>query len=162
MTMQGLKKTVTAGLAGTSMAVAMMLGFGPAVAHADVLDDIAGQYATGAGGGQVSNLVVQSIKLRNMGYKPTNTQYDAINKSLTYRPNETPLIHALQDTIAAQTKLMKEAQAGQGNNPVTIGINQYNPNSPGGVSAGPGGVSVGGGSWQIGGQPGTVVGPPAG
>jgi hypothetical protein len=165
MTLQRLKKTAAAGFASTGMAVALMLGFGPAIAHADVLDDVAGEYASGAGGGQVSNLVVQSIKLRNMGFKPTQSQLAKITDALNQRPNQTPLVHALQDTIAAQNRLKSEAQAAQGGqNPVSIGINQYDPNSPGGVTAGPGGINLGGGSnqWTIGdgNAPGQSVGPP--
>jgi hypothetical protein len=164
MMLQGLKKTVIASISSTGMAVALMFGFGQATAHADVLNDLAAQYATGAGGGELSNLVVQSIKLRDMGFKPTKAQYDAITKALDYRPNETPLVHALQDTIAAQMRLKHEADTLAGNNQVSIGINQYNPSSPGGISAGPGGVNIGGGAWSIGDgrSPGQSVGPPTG
>jgi hypothetical protein len=164
MTLQGLRKTVTAGIATTSMAVALMVGFSPAIAHADVLDDIANEYAHGAGTGPLANLVVQSMKLRAMGFKPSQGNYDAINKALVYKPNQTPLIKALQDTVASQTKLQKEASLQQGNNQnqVGFGINQYNPANPGGVTFGQGGVNIGGGPWQIGGQPGSVVGPPVG
>lgn len=164
MTLQGLKKTVTAGIASTSMAVALMFGFGPATAHADVLNDLAQEFTNGAGAGQVANLVTQSIKLRDMGFKPTKAHYDAITKALDYRPNQTPLIHALQDTVDAQSRLKQQADALAGNNQVSIGINQYNPNSPGGVTAGPGGVNIGGGAATIGDgrSPGQAVGPPTG
>ena len=162
MTLQRLKKTVIGGVASIGMAVALMIGFGPATAHADVLDDVAGEYASGAGGGQVSKLVVQSIKLRNMGFKPTKVQLDAITEALDHRPNQTPLVHALQDTIAAQNRLKNEAEAVAGQSPFTIGINQYDPDSPGGVTAGPGGINLGGGAWTIGdgNAPGQTVGPP--
>ncbi|MBV8930074.1 MAG: hypothetical protein JO152_13210 [Mycobacteriaceae bacterium] len=161
MTLQGLKQTVTGGVASTSMAVALMLGFSPAIAHADVYDDIGEQYAHGAGTGQVANLITQSLKLRSMGFKPSQANTAEVTKALDDRPNQTPLIHALNDTIAYQNRLKNEAQVGQGNNQFTIGVNQYDPNSPGGVTLGPGGVNIGGGAWQIGGQPGSVVGPPA-
>jgi hypothetical protein len=162
MALQGLKETMTTAVVSTSTAVGLMLGVGVPAAHADVFDDIAGQYAHGAGTGQVANLVTQSLKLRAMGFKPSPSNAAEVTKALDDRPNQTPLIHALQSTIEYQNKLKSETQAAQGNNPVTIGINQYDPNSPGGVTAGPGGVNLGGGAWQIGGQPGSVVGPPAG
>jgi hypothetical protein len=140
-----------------------MLGFGSAIAHADVFDDIANEYAHGAGTGPVANLVVQSIKLRQMGFKPTQANVAEVTDALNDRPNQTPLIKALQQTVDLQNHLMQQQQAIQGgNNPVTIGINQYDPSSPGGITAGPGGINVGGGPVQIGGQPGSRVGPPRG
>jgi hypothetical protein len=57
-------------------------------------------------------------------------------------------------------KQNKIAQSGGQQGPFSVGINQYDPNSPGGITAGPGGINFGGGGWQIGGQPGTQVGPP--
>jgi hypothetical protein len=162
MTLQGLKKTVATGFAGTVTAAALMLGFS-ATAHADVFDDIAGEFAHGAGTGPVANLVTQSLKLRQMGFKPSQANVAAVTDALNYRPNQTPLIKALQATVDQQTHLMQQQQAIQGgNNPVTIGINQYDPSSPGGITAGPGGINLGGGAWQIGGQPGSIVGPPRG
>ena len=160
----GRKKTITAGIASAAIAAALMCGFGAGTARADVLNDLAGEFTNGAGEGPVPNLVTQSIKLRDMGFKPTKAQYDQITKALDYRPNQTPLIHALQATVDAQTHLMNLAQTLAGNNGYTVGINQYNPNSPGGISAGPGGISIGGGAATIGDgrAPGQSVGPPAG
>jgi hypothetical protein len=164
MTLQGVKKAVNAGIASTGMAAALMFGFAPATAHADVLNDLNNEFTSGAGAGPVANLVIQSIKLRDMGFKPTKAQYGEITKALDYRPNQTPLIHALTDTVDAQTRLKKQADALAGNNQFTIGVNQYNPNNPGGVTAGPGGVNIGGGASTIGDgrSPGQSVGPPAG
>jgi len=74
---------------------------------------------------------------------------DSITQAETYRPNQTPLIKALQETVAGQAKLQQESQAlGGGQNQVGFGINQYDPNNPGGLTAGPGGVNLGGGSNQ--------------
>ena len=160
----GRKKTVTAGIASSALAAALMFGFGSATAHADVLNDLASEFTNGAGEGPVPNLVTQSIKLRDMGFRPTKAQYDQITKALDYRPNQTPLIHALQATVDAQTHLKNEADTLAGNNSYTIGINQYNPTSPGGITAGPGGINIGGGAASIGDgrAPGQSVGPPAG
>jgi hypothetical protein len=145
MTLQGLKKTLTAGSASTAIAVALVLGFGPATAHADVIDDLAQEFSTAAGAGQVSNLLNQSMRLRAMGFRPTKGEITSIQDALNYRPNQTPLIRALQDTVAGQQKLKQRADA-TGQQPFTIGVNQYDPNNPGGVGVGPGGVQIGGGS----------------
>jgi hypothetical protein len=153
------RRTVGVALAGTGLAVALALG-APGMARADVIDDLASEFTTAAGGGQVSNLVNQSLKLRAMGIKPTAAELAAIEDSLKYRPNQTPMINALKDAVDGQTHRLQQAQAAAKRGGYTIGINQYDPNSPGGITAGPGGINIGGGPVQIGGQPGTVVGPP--
>ena len=155
------RRTVGAALAGTGLAVALALGSAPGMARADVLDDLANEFTTAAGGGQVSTLLNQSLRLRAMGIQPTAGELAAIEDSMKYRPNQTPMIKALSATVQGQTHRLKQAQAGNQQPGYTIGVNQYDPNNPGGVSLGPGGVNLGGGStpWQIGGQPGTQVGP---
>ncbi len=154
------RRTIAASLAGTGLAVALAFGSAPGIARADVIDDLANEFTTAAGGGQVSNLVNQSLKLRAMGIKPTGAELTGIQDSLKYRPNQTPLINALKTAVEGQTHRYEQAQAAAKKGNYTIGINQYDPNSPGGVTAGPGGINLGGGAWQIGGQPGSVVGPP--
>ena len=70
----------------------------------------------GAGGGQVSNLIHDVMKLRAQGFKPSNANQQAITKALDYRPNQAPLIEALKETLAYQRKLqaqMQNANAGQ-------------------------------------------------
>jgi hypothetical protein len=110
----------------------------------------------------VANLVTTSLKLRAAGFRPTKAHYDAITKAMAYRPNQTPLIRALDETVAAQNKLKQQAEALAGNNQFTLGINQYDPNNPGGVTAGAGGINIGGGAATIGDghAPGQSVGPP--
>jgi hypothetical protein len=71
----------------------------------DALDQLAEEYATGAGGGQLSNLLKVSLKLRAMGYKPSKRYLDELSAAMKYRPNQLPLIDALKDTIAYQQKL---------------------------------------------------------
>jgi hypothetical protein len=155
------RRAVGAALAGTGVAVAVALG-SAGMARADVLDDLANEFTTAAGAGQVSTLLNQSLKLRAMGVKLTGAELTAIQDSLKYRPNQTPLVNALKDAVAGQTHRLEQAQAAQQRGGYTVGINQYDPNSPGGVTMGPGGIDLGGGSntYQIGGQPGSVVGPP--
>jgi hypothetical protein len=156
MTHQRSKKYAIA-LAG--VAVALALG-SATTAHADALDDLAGEFTTASGAGPIAGLVNQSLKLRSMGIRPTNGEMAAVQDAMKYRPNQTPLIAALKDMVGGQTHRLKQAQASQQQQQFTVGINQYDPTNPGGVSFGPGGVNLGGGAWQIGGQPGTSVGPP--
>lgn len=155
------RRTAGAALAGAGLAMALALGSAPGTARADVLDDLAGEFTTAAGGGEVSTLLNQSLKLRAMGFRPTPGELAEIQDSEKYRPNQTPMIKALSAVVDEQTHRMKQAQAGNGQQCCTVGINQYNPADPGGVTAGPGGVNLGGGGtpWSIGGQPGSLVGP---
>ena len=149
-------------VAGAGLAVALVLATAPA-ARADVLDDLATEFTTAQGAGQIPSLLNQSLKLRAAGYRPTNGELGEIQDALKYRPNQTPLITALKETVEGQSHRMQQAQAAsKQQGPFSIGINQYDPNSPGGVTVGPGGINIGGGQYQIGGQPGSVVGPPRG
>jgi hypothetical protein len=90
----------------------------------DVLDQLAEEYAVGAGGGQVSNLLKTALKLRSMGFRPSKQYLDEIKQAMTHRPNQLPLIGALKDTIAyqqkiqAQTQILQNAQAKNANGAV--------------------------------------------
>ena len=94
------------------------------VTQGDVLDQLAQDYAIGAGGGQLSNLLKTSLKLRSMGFKPTKQYYDEIQTAMQYRPNQNPLISALKDTIAYQQKIraqmdiLQQSQAKNANSAV--------------------------------------------
>lgn len=155
------RRNLAAALAGAGLAVALALGSAPGLAYADVLDDLANEFTTASGGGEISNLLNQSLKLRAMGVRPTNGELTAVQDALKYRPNQTPLIKALKAAVAGQTHRYQQSQAANQKPGYSVGINQYDPNNPGGVSVGPGGIGIGGGTnqYQIGGQPGTVVGP---
>jgi hypothetical protein len=88
---------------------------------------IQSDYDLGDGGGQLSQLIHDVTTLRNQGYRPSNANRDAIEAALQHRPNETPLVEALKDTLAYQRKLQAQA-AMAGNNgsqkqPITIGPN---------------------------------------
>ncbi|MBU3751077.1 MAG: hypothetical protein FGM52_11620 [Mycobacterium sp.] len=76
----------------------------------DILDKLADEYMIGAGGGQLSNLLKVSLKLRGMGFKPSKQYLDGIEAALKYRPNQLPLISALKDTIAYQQKLRAQME----------------------------------------------------
>lgn len=116
---QAWRRGALRSIAGVVLAVGLVCG-STATAHADILDDLAEQYSIGAGGGQLSKLLKVSLKLRAMGYKPSQTYLDELTTAATYRPNQNPLIEALKDTIAyqakvkAQTEIIRGAQSQQG------------------------------------------------
>lgn len=103
------RRRVLHGVTGALLAAGLV--FGPAAtAHADVLDDLAEQYAVGSGGGQLSNLLKLSLKLRAMGFKPSKANLAEITEAMDYRPNQNPLIEALKDTIAYQQKIKAQME----------------------------------------------------
>lgn len=83
---------------------------GATTAPADILDVLADEYAVGAGGGQVSNLLKVALKLRAMGFRPSKPYLDQLKNAMNYRPNQLPLISALKDTIAYQQKLQAQKE----------------------------------------------------
>ena len=114
----------------------------------EALAMIARDYDTGAGGGQLSNLIHAVLKLRAQGYKASEANRLAIEDALNYRPNEMPLIAALKETLAYQQKMKQRAEAaGAPSNPVTVGINQLPPGTaPDPTNPGNGaGIFIGGG-----------------
>lgn len=141
------------GVAGAVLATGLVFG-SVATAHADVLDDLADQYAVGSGGGQLSKLLKVTLKLRSMGFKPSKANYDEITQAMSYRPNQIPLVQALQDTIAyqqkirAQSELLQQAQSQLNANSAVMGAGQMpaagNPAQIAGAPApGDGAVSPG-------------------
>jgi hypothetical protein len=96
-------------------------GTPPAMTADQVLAIIDQDYDTGAGGGQLSTLIHDVLKLRALGYKPSNANKDAIVKALDYRPNQQPLIDALKETLAYQHRLQALQQ--NANNPTQPGYN---------------------------------------
>jgi len=160
---RGWRRGVLNGIAGVAVAVGMVFG-STAVAHADVLDELAEEYAIGAGGGQLSKLLKVSLQLRAMGYKPSKTYLDELTAAMSYRPNQNPLINALKDTIAyqakvkAQTEMLQQSQSQQNANSAVMGAGQM----PADSNPGTGGTSTGGtstGSTQSGGTQAGVVAP---
>jgi hypothetical protein len=165
----GWRRTVTGGVASSALAVGLLAGFAAPTALADPADPatptdtpptptmtadealaiIATEYDTGAGGGQLSNLIHEVLKLRALGFKPSNANKIAIQEALDKRPNQAPLVDALQETIAYQRKLQAQLQnSNTGQNPYLWGIGQPPPGS--GIPTDPNdpnsGVYVGGGS----------------
>lgn len=123
----------------------------------DVLDQLSEEYAVGAGGGQVSNLLKTTLKLRAMGFRPSKANLQEISAAMSYRPNQMPLISALKDTIAYQQKLkaqmeiLQQYQQQQANGAV-MGAGQMPADSnpaglpgaslPGGSAAAPGAAPI--------------------
>jgi hypothetical protein len=144
------RRTVTTAFVAAGMAVAMLLGT-PATANADVLDDLAREFSTAAGAGQVANLLSESMKIRAMGIKPTKAELAGVEDALRYRPNMSPLIEALQSLVGGQSQRLQQAQSiaqQQGGGSLTI--NQYDPSNPTGVTSGGGSINLGGGNYTIG------------
>ena len=148
VTAQGGAAAGTATAQGTSASQGTSAAQGTAAApvSGDVIDQLAQDYGVGAGGGQVSNLLKSCLKLRTMGFKPSKANLEEIQQAMTYRPNQNPLINALKDTIAYQSKLkgqmeiLQHAQAGQNANSAVRGAGQMpgasNPGTLPGMSAG--------------------------
>ncbi|KUH88381.1 hypothetical protein AU186_03870 [Mycobacterium sp. GA-1999] len=91
----------------------------PKVNADQVLSLIHEEYRQGDGGGQISKLIDDAVKLRQQGYRPSNANAAALADALEHRPNQTPLVEALKETIAYQRKLQaRAAQAVVDNGPV--------------------------------------------
>jgi hypothetical protein len=71
---------------------------------------IKSEYDLGEGGGQLSQLIHDVMKLRDQGFRPSNENKLAIQDALEHRPNQTPLIEALKETLAYQHKLQARAE----------------------------------------------------
>ena len=136
------------GTVAGALAVGLMAGFGAPTALAEpeptpvtdaspsetetatmtadqALAIIANEYDTGAGGGQISNLIHDILTLRAQGFKPSNGNKLAIQKALEKRPNQTPLIEALKQTLNYQLMLKtRQAAASAPPSEFTVGGGQ--------------------------------------
>jgi hypothetical protein len=112
----------------------------PPMTADEALSIIARDYDTGEGGGQISTLIHDILKLRQQGYKPSNANREAITKALDKRPNQVPLINALKSTLSYQRKLQAQSQA---QIPKQSGLNPGIAPIPGGGGGQPsGGISI--------------------
>lgn len=73
---------------------------------------IARDYDLGSGGGQLSKLIDQVMTLRQRGFRASPANQQAIIAALDKKPDQKPLIEALQATLAYQRKVMAQTQAG--------------------------------------------------
>ena len=100
----------------------------PTMTADQALAIIANEYDTGAGGGQLSNLIHDVLTLRAQGFMPSNANKLAIQEALEKLPNQTPLIEALEETLAYQLTLKsRQAAAGAPQGGFNAGINQLPP-----------------------------------
>lgn len=112
----------------------------PAMTADEALAIVASDYDTGAGGGQLSTLIHKVMKLRQQGYYPSNSNKQAIVDALDKRPNQAPLVKALESTLAFQLRqASRQTGGGPVLNPPTIGIGGNgggapNPGSGGGIN----------------------------
>lgn len=111
----------------------------PPMTADEALSIIARDYDTGEGGGQISTLIHDILKLRAQGYKPSNSNREAITKALDKRPNQVPLINALKSTLSYQRKLQAQSNA---QIPQQGGINPGVGQFPGGIAPIPGGAGA--------------------
>ncbi|CDP89515.1 MULTISPECIES: hypothetical protein [Mycolicibacterium] len=153
------RRVVTGAMTGGALAVGLLAGVGAPTAAADpaeptpqadapaprqmtadeALAIIAKDYDTGEGGGQISTLIHDILKLRQQGYKPSNANREAITEALDKRPNQVPLINALKSTLSYQRKLQAQSQAQL---PQQSGLNPGVGQFPGGIAPIPGGAGV--------------------
>jgi hypothetical protein len=152
-----LRRAAASAVASSALALGLLMGVGSTTAHADILDDIGAKYMQGAGGGQISNFIKESLTLRALGFKPSKSNLDELQAGWDYLPNQTRLLDALKDTISFQRKLQAQMQNSvSGQNPYAFGVGQpppgVGPSLPPGVPADPGnngGIYIGGGGNTI-------------
>jgi hypothetical protein len=150
-----LRRAVKGAVAGSAIAVGLLMGIGSATANADVLDDVGAKYMEGAGGGQISNFAKQALTLRALGFKPSKSNLDALQAGWDYLPNQSRLVDALKETLAHQRKLQAEVQNAK--SPAQSGAGM-GPAQPPGVPPNPGDQNPGGSL----GVPGATINQPIG
>lgn len=142
-------RVATGTLTGAALAFGLILGLAPTssaqpttgsaappaprISPDQILAMISQEYQTGSGGGQVSKLIDQVMTLRARGIRPNVANTQALAAGLDARPNQGPLIEALQSTVSYQRKVMAQSQAG-GQAP-SGGAPPVNAPSPAGVPA---------------------------
>ena len=156
----GWRRALVGAVVSGALAAGLLTGVSPASAVADPSSDVAASgdaapamtadqalaiiatdYDTGSGGGQISNLIEQIMKLRARGFRPSTSNQEAIVAALDKRPNQGPLIEALESTLSYQ-KRQASRQTGGGPvlNPPTIGIGGNGGGAP--VPGSGGGVNI--------------------
>jgi hypothetical protein len=157
MSPNSTRRSAAAALAGAAIVGGLVAGFSAPTALAQpaqpagpsaeptrpmtadqALAIVARDYDLGAGGGQLSKLIDQVLSMRAKGFRPSAASRQAIVTALDKRPNQTPLIEALQATLVDQRRQMaqKGVQApAQAAPPVAT---PGSPHAPMGPSWGPG------------------------
>ncbi|KWX68206.1 hypothetical protein [Mycobacterium sp. NAZ190054] len=137
MTSSPLHRAVTGALVGAGLAFGLVMGVAPTataqpttkaeeppaprISPDQVLMMISQEYQTGRGGGQVSKLIEQVMNLRARGIRPSMGNAQALAAGLDARPNQGPLIEALQATLTYQRKVMAQSANGAPAAPVPPG-----------------------------------------
>jgi hypothetical protein len=125
------RRAVASTLAGTAVVGGLVSGFAAPAALAQPADStqtepqqprrispdqvlmmISQEYQTGSGGGQVSKLIEQVMTLRGKGVRPSVANTQALLAALDARPNQTPLVEALQATLINQRQTLSRAGVG--------------------------------------------------
>lgn len=122
-------RLATGALTGAALAFGLVMGVGPTasaqpttgseappaprISPDQILAMISQEYQTGRGGGQVSKLIEQVMTMRARGIRPNIANTQALAAGLDARPNQGPLIEALQSTIAYQRKVLAQSQVAQ-------------------------------------------------
>jgi hypothetical protein len=114
----------------------------PTMTADQALAIINNEYALGDGGGQLSTLIDDVMKLRAQGFKPSNANKLAIEDALKHRPNQTPLVEALKATLQYQRKLQAQAQMSTQQGPVAGPVPVMSPNASINAPVGPGPGSI--------------------
>jgi hypothetical protein len=117
----------------------------PTMTADQALSIIYNEYALGDGGGQLSALIDDVMKMRAQGFKPSTANKLAIEDALEHRPNQTPLVEALKATLQYQRKLQAQAelsaqQAGPVAGPVPVMSPNASINAP--LGPGPGSINI--------------------
>jgi hypothetical protein len=119
-----------------------------AAAGDKALAEIAAQYDTGNGGGQIAKLIHSVMLLRSQGFYPSKGNVIALQEGLAKRPNQVPLREALEQTLSFQRRNMQRGMAQQEAQSNGGGINQIPPRNPGPIPGDnddddDGGISIG-------------------
>ena len=149
------RRSIASALAGAAVVGGIGVGLSAPVASAQPADTsptqpapmmtadqalaiIAQDYNLGSGGGQLSKLIDQVLTLRSKGIRPSMSSRQAIVAALDKRPNQKPLIEALQMTLADQRQQLARGGVpapAQGAPPVAT---PGSPQQPMGPAWGPG------------------------
>lgn len=154
-TTTGWRRAVTGVVASGALAAGLMIGLGATPALAEPATDattdteapaapqmtpdqallaIQAKYDTGAGGGQVSNLIHDVMKLRQQGFLPSNSNGQALIEALNFTgASQSRVIEALQATKTFQLRNKLRNQQAQSESPTSIGINTLPPGNQGAI-----------------------------
>ena len=152
-TTTGWRRAVTGVVASGALAAGLMIGLGATPALAEPATDatvdaeapeapqmtpdqallaIQAKYDTGAGGGQVSNLINDVMKLRQQGFMPSNSNGQALIEALNFTgASQSRVIEALEATKTFQLRNKLRNQQAQSQSPTSIGINTLPPGTQG-------------------------------